>query len=205
MYTFGILAAFFLILSGIIFKKRIKQNQLAVGLIVFAGTLIGMAVVNGVVGMKTPWTLVDVKEKNLKSGYISEVMEYGDTLYYNYSYIDYHFKVQIDEDGDTTYSRYIDLGNPDAFYMSNTTREGENIGRTIEIKFLPEGDTIPYYEVKKYKRIPDNRWVSGFGLPPGGRHFIAYIPNDSLHNVLMSHMNEKFFEYEEAEKIAQLD
>ncbi len=204
MYTFGILAAFFLILSGIIFRKNIKENQVLVGFIVFVGTMVGSVIVNGVVGLDTPYTLTHVKTKELSDVRTAIVFDLEDTLLYEYACITYRYEMELESDGDTSLSHYVDLGSPDAFYKSTAHREKERIGRHLIVKFLPEGDSIPYYEVKKFKKIPDNKWVSQLGLPRGGKTYIAYIPNDSIHNVLMDQLNEKFYE-NETEKIAKLD
>ncbi|MHA1677863.1 MAG: hypothetical protein ACTSW3_03660, partial [Promethearchaeota archaeon] len=195
MYTFGILALFFLILSGIIFKGKIKQNQFVVALIIFTGTLIGSIIVNGVVGLDTEYTLESQRTKVLDI-YTSKVIDNRDTLFCDDSYINYNYELEIDEDGDTTLSRYLKFGFLDNFYKSETVRKNKMGGRAVKVEFLPDGDSIPYFEVLKYKRINTNKWVSGFGLPRGGRDFIVYIPNDSIHQVLMNFMNENFFDNE---------
>ena len=205
MYTFGILAAFFLILSGIIFKGKIKENQFAVGLIVFAGTLIGSVIVNGVVGLDTDYTRTEKRMKELPIQ-TSKVIAFDDTLLYEHTYLQYVYTEELEKDGDTTLSNnYVDVGGVTSlFYQSELDREMGKNGTDIRVEFLPEGDSIPYYVVYKDKKVIDNKWVSPFGLPRGGRTFIAYIPNDSIHNVLMDQLNEKFYE-NETEKIAELN
>ena len=204
MYTFGILAAFFLILSGIIFKGKIKDNQFIVGLIVVAGTLIGSAIVNGIVGLDVPYTLSKVKTKELSSKKTAKVITLEDTLIYEHACINYRYVMELKKNGDTSLTHYMDIGFPDNFYKSNGHRETEKIGRTVHVKFLPEGDSIPHYDKMKYKRISPNRWISTAGLPRGGKEFHVYIPNDSIHQVLMTQINEKFYE-NETEEIAKLD
>jgi hypothetical protein len=198
MYTFGILVAFLLILSGAIFGKNIKQNQFPVAFIVFAGTMIGSIIVNGIVGMDIPYTLTTVKTKNLNVQ-VSKVFTLSDTLLYRSTYLQYIYKMELKKNGDTIITHYTDVGaSYDLFYP-----KGEK-HREIVVDFLPEGDSIPYLEIKRYKRFPDNRWISPVGLPGGGRVFYVYLPNDSIHNVLMDQLNDKFFTKDE-EQIAKLN
>ena len=91
MYTFGILAAFFLILSGIIFGKRIKQNQFLVILIVFVGTLLGSVIVNGIFGLRIPLSDSEVKTKDLKIQ-MTEIYTPRDTLKLK-TYIEYNYNM----------------------------------------------------------------------------------------------------------------
>lgn len=205
MYTFGILAAFFLILSGIIFKGRIKDNQFTVGLIVFAGTLVGMSIVNGIIGMDNEYILTQKRVKELPVQYSEIITSEGDTLLNHDTFLEYKYIQEIEEDGDTSLTNFIDVGYMYDHFSPSSVKNSSNIsGRNLIIEFLPESDSIPYFEIKKYKRITDNKWVSSFGLPKGGRVFVAYIPNDSIHSILMNQINEKFFE-NEAEELAQLD
>lgn len=191
MYTFGILAAFFLILSGVIFGKKIKQNQFAVVLIVFAGTLIGSVIVNGIVGLDIPLSDTEVKTKNLNK-HESEIYTLTDTLEF-YSYVEYNY--EMEEDSTINYN-FVEICLADDIYYSEREK--------LIIKYLPEGDSIPYVSVRKNKRLTDSKWITSFGLPGGNRHYVAYIPNDSIHNVLMDQLNDKFF-IDEKEQIAQLD
>ena len=197
MYTYISLAVFFLILSGIIFGKNIKQNQLNVIFIVFLGTLIGSCIVNGIVGLKTPCTLTHVKTKEF-SKQPSKVYTLQDTLFQEeYTHVQYIYGEKIKRNGDTVVTNYVDIGGSyDGFYSDGNKK--------IDITFLSEGDTIPRVEIYKYKRHVDSKWVSSFGLPGGERIFHVYIPKDSIHNILMDQLNEKFFK-NETEEIAQLD
>lgn len=191
MYTFGILAAFFLLLSGIIFGKRIKQNQPMVALIVVAGTLIGSIIVNGILGLSLPYQEVDVKTKLLKESKSKIYTPTDTTMFYSYIRFIYKFKADKEE---PDYS-YVDINLFGDIHSKSSEK--------VEIKFLPEGDSIPHVKVFRAKRFTDNKWVSQFGLPSGGKHYIAYIPNDSIHNFLIDQLNDKFYIKDEDTKIAQ--
>lgn len=206
MYTFGILAGFFLILSGIIFKGRIKANQFIVDIIVVADTLIGSIIINGVLGLDVPYTLSKVKTKELSKLRLAKVIDLKDTLFHEYACIDYRYIKELKKNGDTSFSdHYIELGSPDMFYIESNHRKSENIGRTVHVHFLSDGDSIPYYDKMKYKRILTNKWISTIGLPRGGTEYHVYMPNDSIHNVLMTILNEKYYYKNETEEIAQLN
>ena len=193
MYTFGILALFFILLSGAIFGKKIKQNQFAVVLLVLAGTLIGSTIVNGVMGLKIPLTFVEVKTKHLDKE-VSKIQTGSDTLEFT-AYLDYTYIVNKKDSTDVDYN-YVDINLWNDVYSTETD--------ILTIEFLPEGDSIPYVKVLREKRIVDNKWITPFGLPKGVKNYVAYIPNDSIHNVLMDQLNEKFFK-DEKEELAKLD
>ena len=194
MYTFGIIAEFFLILSGIIFGKRIKQNQFIAVLIVFVGTMIGSIIVNGVLGMKIPYTPVVMKEKPL-SLQTSNILTLDDTMEFK-SYLEFDY--EMNEKDSTVETNWLDIGDwIDPFYGDRAEK--------LTIYFLAEGDTIPYYNILRGKRLTDSKWIASSILPRGGRRFEVYIPNDSIHNVLMDQINEKFYVDEESEEIAELD
>lgn len=191
MYTFGILAAFFFLLSGAIFGKRIKQNQHMVALIVVAGTLIGSVIVNGILGLSIPFSEVEVRTKALLKGG-TEIFTPTDTMKF-YSYVEFNYKLKEGKK-ETEYNN-IEICLLDDIYPSEKDK--------LEIRYIPEGDTIaPYVSIRKFKRVVDNKWVTPFGLPNGGRRYVAFIPNDSIHNVLMDQINDKFYMKDE-EQIAQ--
>lgn len=191
MYTFGILAAFFFLLSGAIFGKKIKQNQPIVALIVVAGTLIGSIIVNGVLGLSLPYQDVEVRTKVLKVQ-TSKIYTHNDTTILD-SYI--RFAYGIEEGQEEPDYNYVDINLfEDINYLDR---------EKLKVEFLPEGDSIPYVKVFRAKRLTDNKWITQFGLPSGGKHYIAYLPNDSVHNVLMDQLNDKFYIEDEDTKIAQ--
>lgn len=190
MYTFGILALFFLLLSGAIFGKNIKKNQHLVAMIVVAGTLVGSIIVNGVLGLSIPYTQVEIKKKALILQ-DTDIMMPTDTLEFD-SYVEFNY--QLKPGKDETNLNHLDVNLWDDVYHSERDM--------ITVEFLPEGDSIPYIQVFREKRIVDNKWITPFGLPNGKKQYVAYIPNDSIHNVLMDQLNEKFFT-DEKEKIAQ--
>lgn len=200
MYTFLISAVVFLIISGIIFKGKIKNNQFAVGLIVFAGTLISSIIINGIVGLGEEYTPVLVKERSLPSQ-LSVIIEKGDTILYHDTFFQYVYEVELDTTKEDSISRkhYADVGySYDVFY------QGSDRPRKVYVDFLPEGDSIPIVKIYRQKRITDNKWVSSFGLPRGRREFHCYIPNDSIHKIMYKWYNKKFLQNEKTE-IAQLD
>lgn len=192
MYTFGILALFFILLSGAIFGKRIKQNQFAVVLLVLAGTLIGTTIVNGVLGLKIPLTEVEVRTINLEEQK-SDIYTLTDTMIF-LSYVEYNYK--MDEDSSMEYHN-VDICLWNDVYSSDQDM--------LTVEFLPEGDSIPYVKILKEKRITDNKWITPYGLSGGDKRYIAYVPNDSIHNILINQLNEKFFTNEKESQIAKFD
>ena len=205
MYTYGILAIFFLLLSGIIFGKRIKQNQFAVVIIVVAGTLIGTSIVNGIVGLGVPLEKTLVKERELDWGNSHIQLRGHDSLLICYTYLDFEWEYKIKKDGDTALVRNsLDIG-----LKAEDLNPGEDQGiiNRMTINYLEPGDSIPRLEIHRLKRhFSDNKWVTPFGVPNGKRYFDVYIPNDSIHHLLMETLEEKFFKNEEQYKrIAQLN
>jgi hypothetical protein len=194
MYTFGILAAFFLLISGIVFGKKLKQNQLFVVLIVVVGTLFGTCIVNGIVGMRIPYTAVLQKSKSLNKE-VSRIITPTDTNTFT-SYIEYNYEMEKD----SSISQSLDMRGLDYIVPDEFRR----IAR-LSINWLPAGDSIPRLEIWKEKRIvEDNNWISSIGLPKGRRLLRVYIPKDSIHVVLMKELNSKFFTSDER-KLAELN
>jgi hypothetical protein len=205
MYTYGILAIFLLILSGIIFGKRIKQNQFAVVIIVVTGTLIGTSIVNGLVGLDTPLEKTLVKTRDLDWGNSHMVLRGHDSALICKTYIDFEWEYKIKKNGDTALvANGLDIG-----LKGENLNPGEDQGiiNRMTINYLELGDSIPRLEIHKMKRhFASNKWVTPFGVPNGKRYFDIYIPNDSAHNLLMETLEEKFFKNEEQYKrIAQLN
>lgn len=205
MYTYGILAIFFLALCGIIFGKRIKQNQFAVVLIVVAGTLIGTSIVNGLVGLDVPLERTLVKERELEWGNSHIILRDHDTLLICRTYLDYEWTYKIKESGDTVRVMHVlDIG-----LKIEDLHPGEDQGiiNRMTINYLEPGDSIPRLEIYRLKRhFSDNKWVTPFGVPNGKRYFDVYIPNDSAHHLLMEALEEKFFKNEEQyQQVAQLN
>lgn len=192
MYTFGILAAFFFLLTGVIFGKKIRSNQFLAISIIFLGTFIGSIISNGILGLKIKPVPVIVKSKVCKVQ-TSEIITTSDTSVF-LSFLE--FKYQENPDS-TVKNRRVDVGySHDYFYKKDKDR--------LIVSFLPEGDTVPYFDIIRYERIPNNNWVSKIGLPKvGSRIFHVYLPNDSIHNVLVNDLN--LYYYEKTEKIAKLN
>ena len=180
MYTFGILAVFFLLLSAIIYKGKIKENQLMVGSIILAGTFLGCVIVNGVVGLRIPYTEIVTKTRPLRLKN-SLVCTLTDTVKFKNTYIKYHFVVdKKDTDNYVDFNSYGD-------YLRNYK------GPKTKIVFLQPPDSIPYYQRIRQVRLTDSKWITGFGLPRGKTTFVFHIPNDSLHRKLMTYINKNFF------------
>ena len=187
MYTFIILVIVSFLISGIIFGKRLKENQFFVALIVICGTLLGSVIVNGVVGLKTPFKEVKVKEYPLNEE-LSKIITPTDTIKF-ISYLEYTYRMKADS---SIRENHLDFKSFDVLLSSEANR----ISR-FSINWLPEGDTIPRYERWVEKRIiGDNRWISSIGIPNGRRLNKVFIPHDSIHMVLVNHLNDKFFRNE---------
>ena len=188
MYTFAIAAVLSFILAGAIFGKRIKQHQMTVAMIVFAGTLLASVIVNGVVGKNIPYSLVKIKTKTLKTDH-SIVRIDKDTIFDEYAHIQYLYIVKVKKNGDTATVHYIDIGSFNDFYPGKTSY------RELFIELLPEEDstTSAYVDVYRHKKIPNSRWVSKMGLPMAGREFHIYLENNPKHRFLLEQINERFY------------
>jgi len=192
MYTFLISAAVSFLIAAVIFGKKLKQNLFFAVLIVIGGSLIGVSAVNGIVGMNIPFTEVKVKEAPLDKE-LCKIITPTDTIEF-VSYLEYDY--QMKKDSSIKYNSldfdYADYYSPD---------ENGRLSR-LSINWLPVGDSIPRYERWREKRIvKDNKWISQFGIPNGKRINKIYIPQDSIHMVLINHLNDKFFTNDET-KIA---
>jgi hypothetical protein len=187
MYTFGILAAFLLFVSGCIFGKKINEHRLEVALIVLVGTFIGCIVVNGVCGLKIPYTSELVKHRNLK---LRECLIKTDTTIKFNSYLRYKYEISKKDT-----NQWMDFNNYGGYLHRDDTK----------IVFLDPHDTItkPYYEKFREVRVSDNKWVSSLGLPSGKVNFVFHIPDDSTHRKLMNYLHHNFFKDEN--KTAQLN
>ena len=194
MYTFLILIAVFFLIAGAIYKGNIRQNTFAVMIIVVCGTFVGSVIVNGIGGMKTPYTKVIVDSGELESSYAT--MYSDDTTYYKYeSYIQYRYDFDDDELGKVDDNRYTINEHWDSFYGHDSHK--------LTISFLPEGDTVPYYNKYRQKRLIDSKWISSVGMPRGKTTWEIFIPNDEKHIYVINFMNQNFFHNEENEEIAQ--
>ena len=185
MYTFIISVVFFLLLSGIIFRKNIKNKSFTVAIIVIIGTLLTNTIVNGIVGFNTPFENVKIKEVKLELTK-SEIFIIDTTEIYN-GYLCYDLSIKKRNEGVK-----ITCNN---FGVQNTLID-ELSSSKLKIHYLPEGDTIPYREVYQKRRLVDKNWVVPFGVPRGKRIQHFYIPNDSIHNTLIDTYINKYY-YEE--------
>ena len=194
MYTFGIFALIGFLISGLIFRKEIKQNQFAVGVIVVLVTLIGTGIVNGIYGLRIEPKEVVVKTKECKE-FTSHIILPDTTYTLGTTCIDFEYEMEKDS---TISDCDINLVGAfrDPIYQKGKDR--------LRISFLPNGSKkIPYFEIIRNKRVPENNWVSSFGLPrTGERIYHVYLPNDSVHVALVNHINEKFYEIEQKDEIA---
>ena len=146
---------------------------------------------NGIQGAKIGYAEVDVKTKYLPLR-STDIEITNDSVLEFESYIEYNFAYE--DDGDVSWS-YIEVLGADIY---NSERD------QITIDWLPEGDSIPYVKVTKEKKIvTNNLWLTSFGLPQGDKHYYVFLPNDSVHNILMEQINEKF--YKDEDQIAKLN
>jgi hypothetical protein len=193
MYTFLICALISFLVSGVIFGKRLRDNKLFVGLIVVAGTLIGVSAINGILGLSIPFTEVKVKEYPLEIQ-VSEIITPSDTLKLE-AYVEFDYRMKADSS--------IKHSNLDFVHFDYMEPEESGRLERFSIYWLPEGDTIPRYEIWKEKRIvKDSKWISSIGIPNGRRLNRVYIPCDSVHMVLVNELNDKFFPKDEKRAIA---
>lgn len=192
MYTFIISAAISFLIAAMLFGKKLKENLFFTALIIVGGSLIGVSIVNGVVGMKTPLTGVKVREYPLDEE-ISRIVIGTDTTIF-LSVLEFTY---LKKPSGKISERSLDFANVDYYSADESIRLSH-----LTIDWLEEGDTIPRHEVWKEKRIiKDNRWVTHFGIPDGKKFRRVYIPQDSIHIFLAKELNDKFFKNDET-KIA---
>jgi hypothetical protein len=197
MYTFPFLALLGFLIAGIIFGKKIRQNQLSVIIIVFAVTLIGSSIVNGIIGLKYPLTLVEVKTKDLDTEKANIDISKDSTLVINNVYLDFEYD---DED-----DWYIDY-NSDVMWGNNDIKKLSRLDiKLIELTgdSIMDAKNIPRVVIFKEKREVDSKWATNFGIPNGHKYWTLYLPDDSIHNLLLEHLN-KVYDYDE-KSIAQLN
>lgn len=186
MYTFFALAAGLFVLSGIIYKKHIMQNQFQVALIVIFGTLIGSTIVNGILGLDVPYSKVFQKEKQLEKLYMSSVIFNEDTLFYDRTYVNYD--IYVDSVGSI---------------KDNSVLVHKSIFDTLEtqqVKFILTEDTIPRVRIYKFRRIIESKWVAGFGLPSRGDKFYeVYLHKNDVNIKLVEHLNHNYYAKRESD------
>jgi len=153
------------------------------------GTFVGSIIVNGILGLPIPYTDTELKT-NLLPQEVSKIITPSDTIEFK-SYIQYAYRMKSDS---SVEYNHVDLAIWKKFFKSDQD--------LLTLQFLPEGDIIPYVSIRRECRLVDNKWVTEFGLPRGHKTYIAFIPNDSIHNMLIEHLNDKFFTNEK-EKLAQ--
>ena len=183
MYTFIISAILFLLLSGIIFGKRIKKNQLLVALIVFLGTFLTCVIVNGVIGLNTTYTLVKIREVPLKTKISSIKFMPKDSITMFKSYIDFDYLISKND-------TICHIGVSGIKDIINTEH--------ITINYITENDSIPIKRVFQPRKLVDNRWVVPFGLPRGKKIYKLLVPNDSINNEVLTLTKKYFFKNEES-------
>ena len=179
MYTFLIAVGFFFLLSGVIFGKKIKQHQFQVAGIIFIGTLVTMIIVNGIIGLRTPYSFVKIKEKELKKR-TSSIEVVNDSTIKLKGYID--FNLSINKNNEVK-NNYIDVTDWVNVYKPER----------IIVKYTSEDDSIPRREVFQYRKIVDNHWVAPIGVPRGDKIYHFYIPNDSANNEILFYINKYFY------------
>lgn len=190
MYTFLILITFFFLVSGILYKGKIKQHLMGTLMIVVAGTFVGNVIVNGIHGMGVPYTKIIVDSDKLTSS--STVLHTDDSTYKFESYVRY-FHIMNEDDSTKVDENYLRINDHiESFYQSESYK--------LIITFLPEGDTVPYYNKYRQKRMIDDKWISSVAMPRGKTTWELFIPNDLEHREVLKYMNQNFFNNEESEE-----
>lgn len=191
MYTFLIFVGFFFGVSTLIFKGKIKDHRISVGLIIIGGTLIGTTIVNGIYCSKIPQEKQLRKTKSLHTYNYSKIETAdGKTIKLPHTYINYFYDEEEHKDSIRIEHNRIDISaGRDYFFPKDYAGKS---GRTLKIEFLQDSTKAPYYTVERYMRIPPSKWISGVALPRGKKIFTVYLPNDSIHHVLVNYINEHF-------------
>lgn len=186
MLTFIIIAAGLYLLSGIVFKKNIKQNQFTVYSIIIVGSLIGTTIINGIFGLDVPYSKVFHKEKIVKNEYSQSVMYKGDTIAADLP-IRYVFKK--DSTGKIIKNYII---------VSKVARIFDRTETDI-IKFTLVDDSVCRVKIYKNRRVIDNIWITSFGLPSkaGPRSYEVLLPDTKVNNNLIAILNSRYYNYEE--------
>jgi len=175
MITFILSVLFFSVLSSIIFYKRIKQNQLNIIMIIILGSFISNTIINGILGLRIPYTYVSIKQIELDSSIVS-INDSVDTISIN-GYIRYN------------YNKSDNIN-----YISADGKNLKSNKDLVEFKFIENNNIKPFISKERQKRITTSKWVSMIGLPRGKNKWVFNIPNDSIHQEIICYINEKFYE-----------
>jgi hypothetical protein len=180
MYTFIILVIIGFIASACIYKGKMHRHQFGIGVIIFGIVFIGSIVVNGIFGLRLPMTQEICREGKTKLQ-SSKIITPRNTIEFS-SYVQFVYKEIKPGKVKTRFISYYNTIN-NFVTMKN-----------IRIEFLTKGDSISRYEVWRGVRHSNNKWISDFALPKGDRIRVLYIPNDSIHQLLMKELKDKFYD-----------
>jgi len=164
MITFIISVIFFFLLSTLIFKKRLKENVFLTILIVFFGTIVSTTIIGSILidDVKYETELVKTKVLKIKTSKLSDSIKVK-----GYIYVD-------------SIGTYKKIKFNDCEFSSTANK--------LTFKYLEE-DTIPKFE--RYKDIPSisSKWIRAKNFPKKNIQYIVYLPNDSIHNMLVDIAN----------------
>lgn len=183
MYTFLTICAGLFLLSGVIFKRKIKQNQISVYFIVIVGSLIGTTIINGIYGLNVPYSKVFHKEKILNNKYSNIVIYKGDT---SRTELPFKHVYKLDSNNKVIKNYIICEKLDGAFYTDNLDK----------IKFTIFDDSVSRLKIYKTRRVIDNNWVTSFGLPSKSRTYEVLIPDTKANNNLLDNINVQFYKNE---------
>lgn len=212
MYTFISLCIGLLLLSGVIFKKKIAEYQFFVYVIIIFGAFVGSTIVNGVLGLDVPYSKVLAKEEIIESAYTNIWVNY-DTISNDSMVYDSVLNAMVSTDyitRDTILKAPLNviytfkkdsLGNitknsiyvPEISLSFNALLKSDSTSES-KLKIYLTEDTVPRIRVYKYRRIIESNWVAGFGLPSRGDKTYELMLHDNENNrILLEILNENYY------------
>jgi len=181
MYTFIVICVILFLVAGVVFKKKIKENQFTVYSIIIVGSLIGTTIINGMYGLEVPYSKVLHKEKIIKNGHSFFLYHGSDTIKMS-SPLNYYY--DTDSTGKiTTNKLYVD--RLDGYF--DTTEVNK-------IKITLVEDTIPKLRIYKFRRSINNSWVTSLGLPSrGDREYEVLLPKNENNEKYVAYINRRYY------------
>lgn len=168
MGTFIISIVFFFLLSALIFQKRLKENVFLTIVIIFFGTIVSTTIIGSILidDVQYEAKLVKTIALKLKTSKLTDSINIR-----GYIYVD-------------SIGSYHDIIFNDLKFSSK-----DEVNK-LTFKYLEKGDSIPKYE--RYIDIPSisSKWIRARNFPKENKQYIVYIPNDSIHHILVDIAND---------------
>jgi len=198
MYTYILTILITFLLSGIIFKKRIKEYQFFIYLIAIVVSIISTTIVNRILTKDIDYIkyvrktieLDDIYNPIIKLDNANDSLtlsNYKDTLNIKYVYCNYTKYNKDSSEIDTIYHNYIKIdGN--VFNQSDTSILSISFDNDIEMAYL---------KVFKFKRNISSKWVANFALPQKKyKEYTLVLPKNAKYEKIYGYLNKYYYEKE---------